>query len=188
VNDAFIAAAAGAAGEYHRRHDHPVEELRASMAVSTRTDRSGANAFSLTRLLVPTGDIAMAERVGLVVAATTAARESTRNGALDALAAVASALPTSVITRMARTQAQTVDFATSNVRAAPMPLYIAGAKVLANYPVGPLAGVAFNVTIMSYRGSLGVGLHCDRAAVTDSKQLKDAMRRAFRELVAAATS
>jgi WS/DGAT/MGAT family acyltransferase len=188
VNDAFIAAAAGAAGEYHRRHDHPVEELRASMAVSTRTDQSGANAFSLARLLVPTGDIAMADRVGLVVAATAAARDTTRSGALDVLAAVASALPTAFVTHLARMQAQTVDFATSNVRAAPMPLYIGGAKVLANYPVGPLPGVAFNVTIMSYRGSLGVGLHCDSAAVTDSRQLKSALRRAFKELVAAATS
>jgi WS/DGAT/MGAT family acyltransferase len=188
VNDAIIAATAAAAGEYHRRHDHPVDELRASMAVSTRNNDSGANAFSLARLLVPTGDMAMAERVGRVVAATAAARETTRKGALEVLAAVASALPTSFVTRMARTQAQTVDFATSNVRAAPMPLYIAGAKVMANYPIGPLPGVAFNVTIMSYCGSLGVGLHCDSAAVTDSRQLKSALRRAFKELVAAATS
>jgi diacylglycerol O-acyltransferase len=132
--------------------------------------------------------MAMAERVARVVAATAVARETTRKGALEVLAGVASTLPTSLVTRMARTHAQTVDFATSNIRAAPMPLYIGGAKVLANYPIGPLPGVAFNVTIMSYCGSLGVGLHCDSAAVTDSRQLKTALRRAFKELVAAATS
>jgi WS/DGAT/MGAT family acyltransferase len=188
VNVAFIAAAAAAAGEYHRRLDHPVEELRASMAVSTRTADSGANAFSLARMLVPTGEMEMQERIKLVIAATTAARETTRNGALDAFAAVASTLPTSLVTRIARMQAQTLDFATSNVRAAPSPLYVAGAKVLANYPVGPLLGVAFNVTIMSYCGSLGVGLHCDAAAVRDPGLLKAAFRRAFDQLVAAATS
>ena len=52
---------------------------------------------------------------------------------------VAAALPTSLVTRLARQQAQTVDFATSNVRAAPMPVYIAGAQLLENYPFGPLA-------------------------------------------------
>jgi WS/DGAT/MGAT family acyltransferase len=188
VNAAFIAAAAAAAGEYHRRHDHPVEELRASMAVSTRTVDSGANAFSLARVLVPTGEMPMAERLALVVEATTGAKEAARNGALDVLATVASTLPTSLITRVARTQARTVDFATSNVRASPTAVYVAGAKVLASYPVGPLVGVAFNVTTMSYCGSLGVGLHCDTAAVTNPGELKTALRRAFEQLVAAATS
>ena len=35
----------------------PVEQLRASMAISTRTKESGANAFTLARLLVPTGEM-----------------------------------------------------------------------------------------------------------------------------------
>ena len=63
---------------------------------------------------------------------------------------MAATLPTSLVTRLARSQAQTVDFATSNVRAADFPCYIAGAQILANYPVGPLAGVAFNLTLISY--------------------------------------
>jgi diacylglycerol O-acyltransferase / wax synthase len=188
VNAAFIAAAAAAAGEYHRLHGHCVEELRASMAVSTRTADSGANAFSLARLLVPTGEMAMAERVGLVVEATAQAKEASRTGALDVLAAVANTLPTPLVTRIVRTHAQTVDFATSNVRASPTTLYVGGAKVLASYPVGPLVGVAFNVTTMSYGGALGVGLHCDTAAVTEPGVLKAALIRAFEQLVAAATS
>ena len=36
------------------RWAQPVESLRASMAISTRTDDSGSNAFTLARLLVPT--------------------------------------------------------------------------------------------------------------------------------------
>ena len=62
-------------------------------------------------------------------------------------------MPTSLITRLARQQAQTVDFATSNVRAAPMPVYIAGAQLLENYAFGPLLGVAFNLTLLSYNGT-----------------------------------
>jgi diacylglycerol O-acyltransferase / wax synthase len=182
VNAAFIAATAAAAGEYHRVHGRPVEELRASMAVSTRTAASGANAFSLARLLVPTGEMSTKERLERVVAAANVAQQASRNGALDVLTSVAGALPTPLLTRLAHGQTQTVDFATSNVRGASMPLYIGGAKVLANYPVGPLAGVAFNATVMSYCGSLGVGLNCDTAAVTDPALLKAALRRAFREI------
>jgi len=122
LNTAFLAAAAEAAGRYHREMGTPVDDLRSSMAISTRTESSGANAFSLARMLVPTGDMPMADRFRPLQEASGAARDSNTTASLEALAAVASTLPTSVITRLARQQAQTVDFATSNVRGAPMPL------------------------------------------------------------------
>src|SRR5690606_27177751 len=56
VNDLFIAGAVDAAGEVHRAAGAPVDELRVSMPVSTRHDRSaGGNAFSPTQMLAPTG-------------------------------------------------------------------------------------------------------------------------------------
>ena len=67
------------------------------------------------------------------------------------LAGVANLLPTSMVTGVARSQAARMDFATSNLRGAKVPLYISGAAVEANYPFGPLAGTAFNLTTMSLR-------------------------------------
>lgn len=184
LNTAFLTAATEAAARYHEQLGAPVEQLRASMAVSTRTDGSGSNAFSLAKMLVPTGEMDIAERFAMIQAATSAARDATRSGSLDALAAVAATLPTSLITRIARQQAQTVDFATSNVRGAPMPLYIAGAQVLENYPVGPLLGVAFNLTLLSYNHSLDMGINLDRAAVSEPELLRRCMERAFADLIA----
>lgn len=184
LNTAFLTAATEAAARYHEQLGAPVEYLRASMAVSTRTDGSGSNAFSLAKMLVPTGEMDIAERFATIQAATSAAREATRSGSLDALATVAATLPTSLITRIARQQAQTVDFATSNVRGAPMPLYIAGAQVLENYPVGPLLGVAFNLTLLSYNHSLDMGINLDRAAVSEPELLRRCMERAFTDLIA----
>ncbi|MDO8390732.1 MAG: wax ester/triacylglycerol synthase family O-acyltransferase [Actinomycetota bacterium] len=185
LNTAFLAAAAQAAGEYHRRLGSPVDELRASMVISTRTEQSGANAFSLARVLVPTGDMPIGERFATIQAATSAARSATTNGSMDTLAALASTLPTSLITRLARQQAQTVDFATSNVRGTSLPLYMAGAKMLENYPVGPLGGVAFNLTLLSYDHSLDMGVNIDAAAVTDPELLRQCLARAFKALAAA---
>jgi hypothetical protein len=182
LNTAFICAAAGAAGDYHRAVGAPVEQLRASMAISTRTKESGSNAFSLARLLVPTGEMDMAERFRLIHEATTTAREASATAGLETIAAVAATLPTSLVTRLAKSQAQTVDFATSNVRAADFPCYIVGARILANYPVGPLAGVAFNLTLLSYDGSLDMGMNVDTAAVEDPELLRTCMESAFAEL------
>ncbi len=182
LNTAFLTAAAHAAGRYHDQLDQPVELLRASMAISTRTEASGANAFSLARMLVPTEPMPIAQRFAAVQAATEAARTSAAGASLDALASIGATLPTSVATRLARQQAQTVDFATSNVRGAPMALFLAGAMVMENYPVGPLAGVAFNLTLLSYHHSLDMGVHLDLAAVTEPDLLRRCLEGAFQEL------
>jgi diacylglycerol O-acyltransferase len=182
LNTAFLTCAADAASAYHVRMGQPVESLRASMAVSTRTKESGSNAFSLARMLVPTGEMPIDERFRAIHEATAMARESTKSGGLDALAALASALPTSLITRLARQQTQTIDFATSNVKGSPVPVYVSGAQLLEIYPIGPLLGVAFNLTLMSYLGSLDMALHIDTAAVEEPGLLVECLDDAFARL------
>lgn len=182
LNTAFLTAATDAAAGYHRRLGEPVESLRASMAISTRTADSGSNAFSLARLLVPTGEMPIAERFRAIHEGAAMARETSRTAGLDAFATLASTLPTSVITRLARQQAQTVDFATSNVRGSSTPVYMCGAQLLEVYPIGPLLGVAFNLTLMSYHGSLDMALHIDTAAVTEPALLVECLQQSFRAL------
>lgn len=186
LNTAFVTAAAHAAGRYHDQMGAPVESLRASMAVSTRTAGTEGNAFSLVRMLVPTSDMPVADRFEAINEILVAARGGGASAALDAIATVSTVMPTSVLTRLARAQAETVDFATSNVRGAGIPLYVAGAKLLANYPIGPLAGVAFNMTLLSYLGGLDVGINIDEAAVESPELLRESLQVAFDEIVALA--
>jgi diacylglycerol O-acyltransferase len=183
LNTAFLTIATEAVSRYHIELGGPVDALRASMAISTRTDDSGANAFSLVRMLVPTGEMAIDERFRAIQVATDEAVESSRSASLDALAAFASTLPTSVVTRLARQQAHTVDFATSNVKGSPIPMYVAGAKLLSNHAVGPLSGVAFNLTLLSYLGRLDMGLNTDSAAVTEPALLSRFIADAVDDLV-----
>ena len=182
LNTAFVTATAHASGKYHRQLGAPVESLRASMAISTRTESSGTNAFTLARMLVPTSEMPLPERFSAINEILAAAREGSASGSLEAIATVSTMVPTSIITRLARAQAETVDFATSNVRGAGVPLYVAGAKLLENYPVGPLGGVAFNVTLMSYMGSLDVGINIDEAAVESPALLRDSLVESFQEM------
>lgn len=187
INTAFITAAADASGRYHRAVGVPVEQLRASMAISTRSDEGPAgNAFNLARLLVPTGEMPVAERFSAIDEAINAAREVSAASPISTISAVASLLPTAVVTRLARAQSQTVDFATSNVRGAGIPLFVAGAQLLENYPLGPLAGVAFNLTLLSYLGNLDMGLNIDAAAVEQPELLRSCMQEAFSDIAALA--
>lgn len=184
LNTAFLTGAAAAAGEYHRQVGMPVAELRASMAISTRTKESGANAFTLARFLVPTGELGIEERFHAIRAITEAVRTSSRGASLDSMAQMAAMLPTALVGTLARQQAQTVDFATSNVRAAHFPLYIGGARITETYPLGPLAGVAFNLTLVSYDGSLDMGVNIDTDAVAEPELLRTCLEQSFAELVA----
>jgi len=182
LNSAFVTAAADAAGEYHRRLGSPVESLRTSMAVSTRADESVSNAFTLVRLVVPTGEMPIEERFAAINEMATSVRSGSGEASLDTLAGIAQALPISVLTRLARAQSQTVDFATSNVRGAGIPLYIGGARLLANHPIGPLGGVAFNLTLLGNDGNLDMGLHIDTAAVADPGLLRTCIEDSFAKI------
>ncbi len=162
INDLFVTAAARAAGEVHRRAGQPVDELRMAMPMSTRDDKSAAgNAFSLTRSLVPVDIDDPETHLQAVHELLAATRGEKAFQVLDQLAGVMNVLPTSALVSAARHQAETVDFTTSNLRGAPFPLFFGGAQIVENYPVGPLAGTAFNLTMLSYDGELHLGLLVD---------------------------
>lgn len=182
LNTAFLTVAADAAGAYHRELGHPIDALRASMAVSTRRTEGGSNAFSLVRFLAPTADMPIDQRFARMLAVSAAAGSGSGRASLNRMASLTTSLPTSLLTSVARSQAQSVDFATSNVRAAHFPVYISGTKVLQNHPVGPLAGVAFNLTLMSYNGSLDIGLNIDAAAIAEPALLRSLLVDAFAQL------
>ena len=56
----------------------------------------------------------------------------------------------------------------SNVPGSPMPLYLAGARLEALYPVSAIMhGVGLNITVMSYLGGLNFGVVADRDMVDD---------------------
>lgn len=186
INDFFVAGAAGAAGAYHRAFGADVDQLRISMPVSTRNDRSaGGNAFTPSRLLVPAGIADPVERFTAVRERLSVAKGERALDLAEGLAGVVAVLPTSVLVRAARNQVETVDFTVSNVRGAPFDLYIAGARIEANYPIGPLAGTAFNLTLLSSGGNLDMAAHVDTVAVADPELLRRCLVDAFDELVAA---
>lgn len=186
LTTALLTVIAEAAGRYHRELGAPVESLRASLAISTRTAASGTNAFTLGRLAVPTGTLAIERRFETIHAEATRVRELAAAAPLERIAIVGSVLPTSVITRLARQQSHTVDFGVSTLRGASIPVYIAGARVLANHPIGPLVGTPLNATAMSSHTSLDIGLHIDPAAIAEPALMKRRVNDAFRKLLRAA--
>jgi WS/DGAT/MGAT family acyltransferase len=188
INDFFVAGAVIGAVAYHDERSTPVDALNISFVVSTREDRSmGGNAFTPTRLRVSGTPMSPEERFALLHEQMASKRSEVRGaGMLASVAGVANLLPTSMVTRVARSQVKKMDFATSNMRGSKVPLYVAGAKVLETYPLGPVAGTAFNLTTLSYNGSLDIGVFIDPVAVAEPDDLRRCLERGYHELIAAA--
>jgi diacylglycerol O-acyltransferase len=75
---------------------------------------------------------------------------------------------------------QVANVVISNVPGPPMPLYMAGARMLTNYPTSIVVhGMALNITVQSYDRSLDFGLMADAQAMPDVHDLADAMRVAW---------
>jgi len=169
INDAYVTGLAGALGRYHERFESGVDELRLAMPVSTRDHGDdAANRFVPARVLIPIQPSAdSAKLFELVRERLVMARGESAIGAAENLAVLLTGLPTAFLVAMTRAQTRTTDFAATNLRGSPLPLYIAGAHVLANYPFGPRTATALNATVLSYCEDLNLGLNIDPAAITD---------------------
>ncbi len=75
----------------------------------------------------------------------------------------------------------------SNVPGPPVQLYLAGAPLLANYPISiPYHGLALNITVLSFQQQLDVGLTACRDAVPDLEHLMNLIAASMDELEQAA--
>jgi len=189
LNDWFVTGAVNGVVRYHDARGVELHSLNTSFIVSTRTDRAiGGNSFTPSRLTVPAGPMKADERFGVISAAMHAKRaDVSGQGLMGAVAGVANLLPTSIVTSVARSRASKMDFVTSNLRGAKTRLYISGARVDGNHPFGPLAGTAFNLTMMSYAGGLDMGLLVDPVAIDHPEDLRDHLDVAYRQLIDTAT-
>ncbi len=89
-------------------------------------------------------------------------------------------------TRLADILPNTVNVTISNTQGPPFPLYCAGAKVTALYPVSiPIHGVGLNFTVQSYLDKLDFGVTADAASVPDVDHVGDLLLASFAELRAA---
>jgi WS/DGAT/MGAT family acyltransferase len=99
----------------------------------------------------------------------------------DLLPAIASELFTT------RVMLPTMNIVVSNVRGPDLPIYLAGAQMVAFAPVSiALDGLGLNVTGFSYHGTMWVCSVACREMMPDPGFFADCMREAFAELVAAA--
>jgi diacylglycerol O-acyltransferase len=185
LNDIVLAACSGAMRNYLAEHDQKTTPpLVAVVPVSVRADsEQSALGNRLSAMFVPlaTDRADRWERLETMVAACDSAKAQERAVGYGAMAsAVSEAVPPAVAGRAMRLGAQLgavrrlrpANLVISNVPGPTVPLYFAGMRMEAVYPIGPVVdGVALNITVQSYRNSLFVGLNACSTVVPDVDSL-----------------
>lgn len=185
LNDAFMAAIAGGLRRYHDHHGEPVDALRVTMPINIRVEGTGdlaGNAFAPARFRVPISIEDPVERMRAIQAIVQAQRAEPAMAFADSIAGILNRLPASVVTPLFGSMLKGVDFVASNVPGAPFPVYLAGAKVEAQYAMGPLTGAATNLTLLSYVDDVHVGVNTDPAAIPDPEVFVDMLNEGFEEV------
>ncbi|MEP6299930.1 MAG: WS/DGAT domain-containing protein, partial [Ilumatobacter sp.] len=88
-------------------------------------------------------------------------------------------------TSAARSAAGRIDFATSNLRGAPFPIFVSGAEVMATIPMGPVAGTGANITALSMNGMFDIGMFIDPEAITEPEEFRRHVEESFADMLAA---
>ena len=171
VNDVVMALCAGALRRWLELHDAlPAAPLVAAVPVSVRTqDQQGTygNRMSMMLAALPTNLPDPGDRLDAMHEAMRAAKD--QHGAIPAslLADVGQFALPALANQAWRLSARLrllervspFNLIVSNIPGPRVPLYLAGAQLLAFYPVSALVdGQGLNITVMSYRDNLHFGL------------------------------
>ncbi|MHB8439439.1 MAG: WS/DGAT/MGAT family O-acyltransferase [Acidimicrobiales bacterium] len=200
VNDVVLAVTGGALRRLlTARGEHPEESLVAMVPMSVRADHERAvQGNRLTAMLVSlaTAVADPVERLRAVVQGAQLAKDQSRVLTDDLVRGWAQLALPALSSRLARLSGNLKLFdrlpplfnvVVSNVPGPDFPLWWAGARLVAMYPLGPLLdGVGLNVTVLSYDGTLHVGLVGCRELVPEVAHLAGLWSDALVELVKAA--
>ncbi len=196
VNDVVLAICAEALRRYlEERGELPRQSLVAGVPMSIRTEAqkgTGGNQVTFLRTGLHTEEKDPVARLRLISAEMAAAKDKMRALPASLMGDWAKIPAPALMAQAARLyenfgiqnyHAPPFNVVISNVPGPPVPLYFAGMKVLANYPVSiPFHGVGFNITLMSYCGKLDFGLTADRDTVPDPEHFAALMEQALATL------
>ncbi|KAA8969585.1 wax ester/triacylglycerol synthase family O-acyltransferase [Mycobacterium sp.] len=187
INDAYLAGLCGALGRYHQALGVPLATLPMAVPVNLRSqsDPAGGNRFTGVNLAAPVGTADPVERMRKIRAQMTQRREEPAMDVVGSIAPLLSILPAPLLESMTSSVIAS-DVQASNVPVYPGDTYIAGAKILRQYGIGPLPGVAMMVVLISRGGYCTVTVRYDRAAVRDEQLFARCLLEGFDEILALA--
>jgi WS/DGAT/MGAT family acyltransferase len=197
VNDVVLTVVSDALGRWLRTRYYPTDglKLRALVPVSTRPRRRrGEGAHEGNELLAMRGSLPVEEmdvlkRLNYIKDSMDHLKHTNNAVAADALTAVQSFAPPTILAQASRINFSTrlFNLLVTNVPGPQVPLYLLGRQMLDAFPLPFLArGHALAVAAMSYNGNINFGLLGDYDAMSDIQVIADGLSDSRDDLLGAA--
>ena len=196
VNDAMLAIVSGGVrnyllGEGGLTPDEVAStEFRIMAPVSVRAESEQGtlgNKVAMWLMTLPVGEPDPARRIAAVMEATRNLKDTDQALGASTLVQVSTGAPATLVGLAARLASgiRPFNMTVTNVPGPQFPMYLAGSRMTASYPLVPLwqshgAGVA----IFSLNGMVDIGINMDRTLIARPEVLTQAIRDAFEELKA----
>lgn len=204
VNDVVLAVCSAALRSYLQGRDElPRRSLNATIMAAVggaeaHADAVLGNATSVFGATLATDVVDPLERLRRISASTRTAKVLHRALGDTMVMRLSETLPPGIFgaalrlygaTPLASLLAPPFNAVISNVVGPPMTLYSSGARVVSCYLFGPLVpSVALDITVISYAGSIDVGIAASGNLVPDPWPIAEAMPEALEALLAAVTA
>jgi diacylglycerol O-acyltransferase len=194
VNDVVLATAAGGLHCLFRYRREPTRErlLRAMVPVSVRVDADSSvmgNRVSSIFVDLPIGPMTGKKRLALIREKTKHLKESNYAVGAEFLMNIGTWAPPTIHAAAARLAGRSrfINLVVSNVPGPQVPMYIAGARLLAQYPVMPIAeNMGLSIACTSLAGTMAFGTTADWDTMPDIEVLANGMHEALDDLRKAA--
>jgi diacylglycerol O-acyltransferase / wax synthase len=185
INDVLLTVTAGGLRALLASRGDRVDDLvlRVSVPISVHAERRDASGNRDSGMLVPlpVGEADDGRRLR-TIAAETVVRKRQPRAQFGGAAFPGAMLLLRTFMRRLRNQ-RMINLYVTNVPGPPMPLYLAGARILEIAPIVPLTGnVPLAVGALSYAGELAVTSVADRDAVPDLEVFASGLRASFAAL------
>lgn len=183
INDVVLTAVAGALTTYERGTRGVPEALQCMVPMSLRTTEERAslgNRVGGFTVALPLRLRGIGPRLAAIAAQTTRAKSDGHGFAYHALMQAAAYVPPLLFRAAAQRTEGKVHLICTNVPGPPVRRYFAGARIEAVHPFAPvMRGTPLSIALMSYGGTLGIGVDSDPAAIPDPARVARLLEREF---------
>jgi len=191
LNDLVLAALCSALGRYHRERRVEVDHVNCMVPMNLRgrdeMDRLG-NRVGTFNIVLPVSERDPVQRLERIASQTRAAKNDKRGAAAPFLVQVLTLLPGAAFGWMARRSLGRVNVACTNVPGVPEPRWIGKARIRAIHPFASVVeGTPLVVALLSYAGSMDIGIDTDPEAIPDPHRISELLEEALREYEALAS-
>ena len=194
VNDAMLAIVAGAVRRYLLTEGDltPDEvrgvEFRIMAPVSVRRDNDQGtlgNQVAMWLMALPVGEDSAAKRIAMVREATKNLKETDQALGASTLVQVSTGAPATLVSLAVRLGRgiRPFNMTVTNVPGPQFPMYMAGSRMLATYPLVPLwQSHGVGIAMFSLNGAIDIGINMDRALIEHPHVFAECLEYAFKEM------